>query len=51
MPAFVDGLTQLYGCRLSNNWLRFLTGLFGGLGLGILIKALKYFIYLKFGGF
>lgn len=50
IPAFVDGITQLYEYRLSNNKLRFLTGLIGGLGLGILIKAFKYFIYLKIIG-
>ena len=39
IPAAIDGLTQL-----------FTTGILGGLGLGILIKALKYFIYLKVNG-
>lgn len=46
---FVDGFTQLLGSRESNNTLRFITGLIGGLSLGILIKACKYFIYLKGG--
>ncbi len=50
IPAFIDGFTQLYMGRESNNKLRFCTGLLGGLGLGILIKALKYFIYLNLGG-
>ena len=50
IPAGIDGLTQYYGQRESNNTLRFTTGLLGGLGLGILIKALKYFIYLKMNG-
>jgi uncharacterized membrane protein len=50
VPAAVDGLTQLLEYRESNNTLRFTTGLLGGLGLGILIKALKYFIYLKMNG-
>ena len=50
IPAVVDGLTQLFEYRQSNNSLRFITGLLGGLGLGILIKALKYFIYLKMNG-
>ena len=48
IPAILDGTTQLFSLRESNNTLRFITGLFGGLGLGILIKALKYFIFLKF---
>lgn len=50
LPAVADGLTQLLTDRKSNNTLRFLTGLLGGLGLGILIKALKYFIFLKMRG-
>lgn len=50
LPAIADGLTQLLTDRESNNTLRFLTGLLGGLGLGILIKALKYFIFLKMRG-
>jgi len=50
IPTIIDGLTQLFEFRKSNNILRFITGIFGGLGLGILIKAMKYFIYLK-GGF
>ena len=50
IPAAVDGLTQFMGYRESNNTLRLITGLLGGLGLGILVKALKYFIYLKING-
>ena len=50
IPAGIDGLTQFKEQRESNNTLRFTTGLLGGLGLGILIKALKYFIYLKLNG-
>ncbi len=50
IPSFSDGLTQLLTNRQSNNKLRFFTGLMGGLGLGILIKALKYFIFLKLRG-
>lgn len=50
IPSAIDGLTQLFEYRESNNILRFITGLMGGLGLGILIKALKYFIYLKMNG-
>ena len=50
IPAGIDGLTQYIRQRESNNTLRFTTGLLGGLGLGILIKALKYFIYLKMNG-
>ena len=44
MPTFIDGLTQFLGFRESNNILRVTTGLIGGLGLGILVKALKWFL-------
>lgn len=44
IPTFLDGFTQLLGSRESNNILRLLTGLIGGVGLGILIKALKMII-------
>ncbi len=47
IPAFIDGLTQYYGLRVSNNILRLFTGLMGGVGLAILMKALKYLIIMK----
>ena len=50
IPTAIDGLTQFLEYRESNNTLRLITGLMGGLGLGILVKALKYFIYLKLNG-
>ncbi|WP_296848276.1 DUF2085 domain-containing protein [uncultured Methanobrevibacter sp.] len=50
IPAVIDGLTQFFEYRESNNVLRLITGLMGGLGLGILVKALKYFVYLKIHG-
>ena len=46
LPSFIDGLTQLFELRESNNALRFITGLIGGIGLGIIIKAIKWFIYI-----
>lgn len=46
LPSFIDGLTQLFELRESNNALRFITGLIGGIGLGIIIKAIKWFIYM-----
>ncbi|WP_371325650.1 DUF2085 domain-containing protein [Methanosphaera sp. WGK6] len=49
LPAFLDGTTQLLYDRESNNYLRLITGLLGGLGLGIIIKAIKYYIFL-YGG-
>ena len=44
IPPFFDGFTQLIDSRESNNILRFFTGLLGGLGLAILVKALKWMI-------
>lgn len=41
IPSFMDGLTQLYLPRESNNLLRFLTGILAGIGLGIMVKSLK----------
>lgn len=46
IPTIIDGTTQLKGLRESNNYLRLFTGLIGGLGLGIIIKAIKYYIYI-----
>jgi uncharacterized membrane protein len=44
IPTFVDGFTQFVGSRKSNNILRLFSGLMGGVGLGILIKAVKWII-------
>jgi uncharacterized membrane protein len=44
VPTFSDGLTQFFGFRESNNTLRFTTGIIAGIGLGILIKAIKRFL-------
>jgi uncharacterized membrane protein len=44
IPTFIDGYTQLIGSRESNNILRLLTGLIGGVGLAIIIKAIKMLI-------
>lgn len=45
-PTIVDGTTQYFGLRESNNTLRFITGLMGGIGLMIIVKTLKFmFIY------
>ena len=37
IPTFLDGTTQFFNLRVSNNPLRFLTGLMAGIGIGILI--------------
>lgn len=42
IPMASDGVTQLFNFRESNNGLRFFTGLMGGIGLGILVKTLKW---------
>ena len=41
IPSLLDGFTQLISFRESNNLLRLLTGLIGGVGLAILFKAIK----------
>ena len=38
VPAAVDGFTQLFNLRKSNNNLRFITGFAGGIGLIIFLK-------------
>ncbi|WP_116591258.1 DUF2085 domain-containing protein [Methanobrevibacter thaueri] len=43
IPAAIDGFTQYFELRESNNTLRLITGLCGGLGLIILIKAFKFY--------
>ena len=50
VPSAIDGTTQLLELRESNNNLRLITGLLGGLGLGIIVKAIKFFIYLNLWG-
>lgn len=44
LPMFSDGITQFFGFRESNNTLRFSTGLIGGIGLGILVKCIKWIL-------
>ena len=44
LPTFSDGLTQFFDFRESNNALRFSTGLIAGIGLGILVKSVKWFL-------
>jgi len=45
LPMYVDGMTQYYWDRESNNNLRLITGLIGGLGLAIIITNIIYFIF------
>lgn len=44
VPAIVDGTTQFFELRESNNNLRFITGLLGGIGLMIIVKYLKLIV-------
>ena len=44
IPTAIDGTSQLLNKRESNNNLRFITGLFAGIGLAILSKAIKFII-------
>jgi len=46
IPCGIDGLTQLFEIRESNNILRLISGLIGGISLMIILKTLKFmFIY------
>jgi len=44
LPMIIDGTTQLFGMRNSNNIIRFCTGLLGGISLGIFSKILKFIL-------
>ena len=44
IPAAVDGFTQLFELRESNNNLRFVTGFIGGIGLIIFLKIIIQWI-------
>lgn len=47
IPTFLDGFTQLLGIRKSNNALRFLSGVIGGVGLALMVKALKFYLLIN----
>lgn len=42
LPAGIDGTTQLLNMRESNNTLRLITGLLGGLGLILLYRVILF---------
>ncbi|USK52724.1 DUF2085 domain-containing protein [Cytobacillus solani] len=44
IPMIIDGLTQKLKFRMSNNGLRFLTGVICGLGQSILIVSISDYI-------
>lgn len=50
IPVSVDGFTQLFGWRESNNTLRFVTGFIGGIGLIIIMKIAVRIFYFIIGG-
>jgi uncharacterized membrane protein len=50
IPMGIDGTTQLLGMRLSNNKLRLITGLLGGVGLVILSRFLGFFFSFMLSG-
>ena len=45
IPMIIDGTTQLLGKRESNNYIRFITGLLGGVGLVTLGKTIQFIIF------
>lgn len=47
IPVLIDGFTQYFGLRESNNILRFVTGIIGGFGLiFVLFYIIKFFFNL-----
>lgn len=50
VPMGIDGTTQLLGLRISNNKLRLITGLLGGVGLVILSRFLVHFLRFYYQG-
>ena len=48
IPTVLDGFTQLMNYRESNNNLRFVTGLMAGLSFAIIIKAIKWYVFIMF---
>jgi uncharacterized membrane protein len=47
IPTVIDGITQLFGFRDSNNILRFSTGLIAGVGLIIFINTIRWIIIMN----
>lgn len=48
IPTAIDGTTQLFEMRESNNTLRFVTGILGGIGLIMIYEIILDFISLNF---
>ena len=49
IPCAIDGITQYFGYRESNNTLRFITGLIAGAGLILIIEYILYSIFAIIG--
>jgi uncharacterized membrane protein len=47
-PTIIDGLTQAYCNRESNNVLRFATGILAGLGLAGISDFIGYYLFILF---
>ena len=46
IPCAIDGFTQLFEMRESNNTLRFITGILGGIGLILVYEIMiKFFVF------
>lgn len=45
IPYIIDGTTQYYGYRESNNMLRFITGFIGAFGLIIMARIFKIILF------
>ncbi|MBS7529267.1 DUF2085 domain-containing protein [Hazenella sp. IB182353] len=50
LPLLVDGFTQLWGWRESNNRLRVITGLLSGIGLSFIVVKSAYGLVEKWIG-
>lgn len=44
LPYVIDGTTQALGFRESNNYLRFVTGFFGGIGVVLLARFVRFLV-------
>ena len=48
IPCAIDGFTQLFEMRESNNMLRFITGLLGGVGIILVYEMIIEFFVFNF---
>lgn len=48
IPCAIDGTSQLFEMRESNNVLRLITGLLGGVGLIMIYEVVLDFVFLNF---